>query len=270
MRLQDCLREDGIAIGSAATDREAVLREIATLAKQSPRLASTTHETVYRALSERERGGSTGLARGVAIPHCRIPDATGFAAGIITVPGGIDFDAHDGEKTEVFVFLIGPEDSRHGHIRLLSGIARAMSRETLKAQLLAADSPQEIRRLFLADTTEDMKEQDTQEVCLITVTIRREHLLTDVLQILYLYTSSITVFEASDGADFLRSLPLFSTLWSDERVNAHRIVSAVISRELTTGVIDKLSELRQDTESQPGLMVVIQDVAYCSGATVRT
>ena len=71
MNLADCFREECIKIGSESTDKESVLKEIAMVAKRHPGLADFSEDQVYQALLEREKIGSTGLEKGIAIPHCR-------------------------------------------------------------------------------------------------------------------------------------------------------------------------------------------------------
>ncbi|WP_348662016.1 hypothetical protein [Croceibacter atlanticus] len=61
-----------------------------------------------------------------------------------------------------------------------------------------------------------MEADEKDEKCMISIFVQKEEALAEVLQILYLATSSIAVIEAHEASSSLRNLPLFATLWSDE------------------------------------------------------
>ena len=95
MSLFNVLRPEAIQAGTSATTKEALLHEIAVLAKKSPCLKNLSENDIYEGLSKRESLGSTGFGDGIAIPHCRLDGIDEFVVGIITSPQGIEFDALD-------------------------------------------------------------------------------------------------------------------------------------------------------------------------------
>ena len=105
-----------------ATDSRGVLREL------SLRVAATglvgDAGALYRALLEREQLGSTGIGRGVAIPHCKLKGLEQgiLAVGIARPP--VDFGAPDGDPVAVFFLVLSPDDSPAEHLQMLARISR--------------------------------------------------------------------------------------------------------------------------------------------------
>ena len=97
-------------------------------------LPATRAHALLDLLIARERLGSTGLGQGVAIPHCRVPDATGSSAAILTLTKGVDFGAVDGLPVDVFVALAVPSEAEDIHLQYLKSLAEILdSPEHLKA-----------------------------------------------------------------------------------------------------------------------------------------
>lgn len=84
-----------------------------------------------------ERLGSTGLGRGVAIPHGRIKGLMEAAAAVVRLRTDTAFDAPDGEPVALFVFLLVPEAATPAHLEILAEIAAMLSDRALHATLMA-------------------------------------------------------------------------------------------------------------------------------------
>ena len=105
----------------------AVLEEMVGAAVGSGLLPRTRKAQVLAALEAREERGSTGLGRGIAIPHAKIPGLRRHAGIVARSTAGIDYRAIDGEPVHVLVMLISPESRPDEHLRALkwiSGLAR--------------------------------------------------------------------------------------------------------------------------------------------------
>lgn len=104
-----------------------VLAEMVGAAVNGGLLPRTRKAQVVTALETREERGSTGLGRGIAIPHAKIPGLRRHAGVVARSTGGIEFRAIDGEPVHVLVMLISPESHPDEHLRALkwiSGLAR--------------------------------------------------------------------------------------------------------------------------------------------------
>lgn len=104
------------------TDCQGVLRTLAERVAATGLFADA--ETLYRALQERERLGSTGIGHGVAIPHCKLKglEQCILAVGIPRRP--VDFGAADGEPVALFFLVLSPEASPAEHLQTLAWISR--------------------------------------------------------------------------------------------------------------------------------------------------
>lgn len=79
-----------------------------------------SEDKIFQALLERERLGSTGLGKGVAIPHARIPGLSHTVAAMMTLSSPIKYDAADKQPVDIVFGLLVPEDDSEHHLEHLS------------------------------------------------------------------------------------------------------------------------------------------------------
>ncbi|HUP18939.1 MAG TPA: PTS sugar transporter subunit IIA [Gemmatimonadota bacterium] len=103
MKLVEFFSEDDVALQLAASDKDATLRELVALLD-----LDDNAEMLFNLLKKRENLGSTGIGKGVAIPHCRslVVDRLRVAYG--RKPGGLDFDAVDAKPVQHFFLIVAP------------------------------------------------------------------------------------------------------------------------------------------------------------------
>jgi PTS system nitrogen regulatory IIA component len=89
-----------------------------------PRLSK---QVIFDALVSREKLGSTGLGKGVAIPHGRMAELEEPVCAFIRVKNPVDFDASDGQPVDLVFSLLVPEESTEEHLQVLSTIAEIFS-----------------------------------------------------------------------------------------------------------------------------------------------
>jgi len=95
---------------------------------------------IFDALINREKLGSTGLGKGVAIPHGRIAALEKPLCAIIKLAEPVDFDAADNLPVDLVFALLVPEDSTEEHLQVLSTIAEVFSNSTICAALRQCES----------------------------------------------------------------------------------------------------------------------------------
>jgi mannitol/fructose-specific phosphotransferase system IIA component (Ntr-type) len=83
-------------------------------------------DDVVAAILRREELGSTGLGRGVAIPHAKHAAVNRVVAAIGRCPNGVDFESLDGEPVHLIVLLVSPPDKPGDHLRALERISSAL------------------------------------------------------------------------------------------------------------------------------------------------
>src|SRR5262245_12318713 len=107
----------------ASASRDEALDEMVRAAIGAGVLPRTRKAQVVEALTAREARGSTGLGRGVAIPHAKIPGLRSHAGVVARSSGGVDFRAVDGELVHVLVMLISPDNRQDEHLATLRWVS---------------------------------------------------------------------------------------------------------------------------------------------------
>jgi mannitol/fructose-specific phosphotransferase system IIA component (Ntr-type) len=104
MLLRDFFSDDAVKLHLAATNKEEVLAELVKLLHPDDRAS----DTLLRVLKRREALGSTGVGRGIAIPHCRSLVVPRLRLGYGHSPTGIDYHAIDGQRVHDFFLIVAP------------------------------------------------------------------------------------------------------------------------------------------------------------------
>jgi mannitol/fructose-specific phosphotransferase system IIA component (Ntr-type) len=138
--LSELLTADRVKVPLSSRSKNDVLRELVELVVGGQ--DGSDIEPILTSVHERELVLSTGIGSGVAIPHGKTPyiDQLMVAAGV--APAAIEFDALDGRPVHLFFLLVGPESASGAHVKALSRISRLLRRDQLRADLLAARTPE--------------------------------------------------------------------------------------------------------------------------------
>ena len=146
MRITEFLKLEAVVSHLAARTKADVLTELAaSVSKVAPTVpVSRIHEV----LREREKIGSTGMEKGVAIPHGRLAEIVDLVACFGVSKEGVDFDARDGKPSHFFFALVAPENSAGVHLKALSKVSRLFRSDALRDAILSANTPGEIYALI--------------------------------------------------------------------------------------------------------------------------
>jgi len=148
MKLTDVLTEDLVEMDLKATSREEAIRELVQLFAAKGKIRPSDVVPVSDAILQREQLGSTAIGRGVAIPHAKATAAKEFMAAFGRSTGGIAFAAIDGEPVHLVFLLASPPDSQRAHLKALAHISRLLTKQDLRARILAAKDASEALSLF--------------------------------------------------------------------------------------------------------------------------
>ena len=136
------LLEKRIGCNVEAASKKRVLEQLGQrLAESVPEL---TQDLVFDALLERERLGSTGLGKGIALPHARMSQVTQAIGAFITLPEGVDFDAIDSSPVDLAFAMLVPEEATDEHLQLLAKLAGMFSDSAFCTALREAESDQDL------------------------------------------------------------------------------------------------------------------------------
>lgn len=141
MRPADLLDESRVVLGIDATlSKEEVLEALLTTAFVDDESAGV----VVSQLISREGKMTTGIGRGVAVPHTRSSTVKEPLAVLGVSPGGLDFAAIDGERVHIIFAFITPESIPSLHISTLAEAVRVFGSPSVREAILAAESPREV------------------------------------------------------------------------------------------------------------------------------
>ncbi len=144
MLLVDMIWPKAIVTDLASTDRDGVIRELVDALADAGCLSNARTAEITSAVIKREQTtGTTGLGRGIAIPHARTDalDTPVIAIGIIR--DGVDFDALDNQPVSIIFLLVSPEKPEK-HLRAMDAIIRHLQQPDLRAALRHATAPSEV------------------------------------------------------------------------------------------------------------------------------
>ncbi|MDY0289954.1 MAG: PTS sugar transporter subunit IIA [Sphaerochaeta sp.] len=261
------LHAECISLDTEAADKKAVLHLIASLASKAEPLRNIGEKLLLDALAKREKLGSTGLADGIAIPHCSFDDLDEFVIGVITTRSPIDFAALDEKPSQIFIFLIGPTGRRNEHVRLLSSISKAVRDKKVRASLLEARDAQEVVEVFTTQLPAPDGQEAGKQRSQLIVYIQREEYFDDLLEAVSSASDgSVVVLETENSNQYLYHIPLFAAFWSETSKNFSRILMAVIDKESVNTALRRIRTIAGDIDTDRGVMVTVQDLAFTLGS----
>jgi PTS system nitrogen regulatory IIA component len=126
MRMTDFVVREAILPELTATTKEGVIREMVGSLGGAGYLKAAETEDIVRAVLKRELLGSTGIGRGVAIPHTKHSSVERLIGTVALSRPGVSFESLDGEPVHVFVLLISPQDRPGDHLRALENVSRSL------------------------------------------------------------------------------------------------------------------------------------------------
>src|SRR5579864_2575001 len=126
MRMSDFVVKESISANLAAATKEGVIREMVENLRQAGYFKGTDSEDVVKEILRRELLGSTGIGRGVAIPHTKHGSVDRLIGTVAVSRAGVPFESLDGEPVHVFVMLISPQDRPGDHLRALENVSRCL------------------------------------------------------------------------------------------------------------------------------------------------
>lgn len=146
--MKSLLLPDGVLGALHASGKKQVLQE---MSRKAATLLDLSERDVADALIEREKLGSTGIGKGVAIPHCRMAGLEHVSGLFARLDPAIDFDAVDGQLVDLVFLLLAPADAGADHLRALATISRCLHNEGTCARLRGANTPDAITAILLED-----------------------------------------------------------------------------------------------------------------------
>jgi nitrogen PTS system EIIA component len=141
MKISDLLSPADVAIDVRASNKALLLQEFAARAAAGLGLPA---DRVASYLLKREELGSTGIGKGVAIPHARLPDLERPYGLFARLKQPIEFDAIDGQAVDILFVLLLPASAENEALAALALVARTLRSPENLARLRAVKTASEL------------------------------------------------------------------------------------------------------------------------------
>lgn len=148
IKLSEIVPEHAIVAPLTATDRDGVLRELIEAATRSGAAPAGLADELVARVVDREKRGSTGFGKGVAVPHVKHRAVQKMGAAVGLAPAGVDFNSLDKQPVYSVFLLLSPEDRPEEHLQAMEVIFKNLSKDTFRRFLRQARSAAEVRTLL--------------------------------------------------------------------------------------------------------------------------
>jgi len=131
MRLSDVFRRNALIANLQARDKRGVLAEMLSRLCECGNFDKKQMDSVTKAVLKREELGSTGIGKGLAVPHAKHAAVVRVTGALGLSREGVDFDALDGQPVHAIFLVLSPSDAAEEHIEALRLITELMRDEDL-------------------------------------------------------------------------------------------------------------------------------------------
>jgi PTS system fructose-specific IIA component/PTS system nitrogen regulatory IIA component len=148
MKLSDFVVREAILTDLSVGSKEAAIRAMVESLGASGSIKAGEQESIIAAILKREELGSTGIGKGVAVPHTKHPSVDKLVATIALSREGVEFASLDGEDVHILFLLVSPPDRPGDHLRALENISRHLRNDNFCNFLKQASSAQAVVELL--------------------------------------------------------------------------------------------------------------------------
>lgn len=134
--------------------KSALLLPLATVLAHD--LPTHSPQGILDILLERERLGSTGIGKGIAIPHGRMTGLSHPIAALGRSQDGVEFDALDRNPVFLFIVLLSPLKAHKAHLAALSTISRFLHRASVQERLRSAPDQEALFSALLLEESQPL------------------------------------------------------------------------------------------------------------------
>jgi mannitol/fructose-specific phosphotransferase system IIA component (Ntr-type) len=148
MKLSEFIVTKALVPQLKATERDEVIAELVDALIVAGTVDKSLRDELINKINDREKRGSTGFGKGVAVPHVKHKKIKKMAASIGVSPNGVDFNALDKAPVFSVVLLLSPEDRPDEHLQAMENIFRNLQNDTFRKFLRQATTKKDITELL--------------------------------------------------------------------------------------------------------------------------
>ncbi|MCF7919659.1 MAG: PTS sugar transporter subunit IIA [Candidatus Cloacimonetes bacterium] len=268
MQLEEVVRLECCTTDFQAKNKESALNELVKLVKHNSILKDIPDADILAALKKRENQGSTGFGKGIAIPHCQISGLDDFVVGIAIARKGVDFDAMDHKKVRIFVIIVGPVESRSGHLQLLAMVSRILKEPGIEDSLFAQDSKIGLLDAFLRNGPDTLAISSHGKDKLMLLLVHDPEIMDEIGEIFIEYgIEEATIIETSNMKSVLSHVPLFLGFFNftGDRESNGKLLLLKLQRNYINALVAGLEDAFGNLDDFSGLSLVVLDIFYARG-----
>jgi PTS system nitrogen regulatory IIA component len=142
MEVNEFINKNLIKMNLESNDKDSVIKEMIEIMAENDVI--TDKDEVIKKAMEREAKGTTGVGKGVAIPHVKSDAVKRPAVTFGRSERGIDYGSMDDKPSHLFFLITVPEKSHDEHLKLLAQLSRNLVHDDFRNNLLEAKDEEEI------------------------------------------------------------------------------------------------------------------------------
>ncbi|MGP3778746.1 PTS sugar transporter subunit IIA [Halanaerobium saccharolyticum] len=142
MEVNEFINQNLIKMNLTSEDKDSVIKEMIEIMAENEII--TDKEEVIKKAMEREEKGTTGVGKGVAIPHVKSSAVKRPAVAFGRSEKGIDYGSMDEKPSYLFFLITVPEESHDEHLKLLAKLSRNLIHDDFRNSLLEAKDEEEV------------------------------------------------------------------------------------------------------------------------------
>jgi len=153
MKLVDFMELDATLDDIKDVDRNSCLRQLVHALEKAGKIKKEDVSSIYQSLKKREDLGSTGIGKGVAVPHTKTDRVKRLMGMLGRSRKGVDFAAIDGEPVHVFFLILSPSKppGPREHLKALEHISKLLRVDTYVKFLKDANDKDELNKLLIEE-----------------------------------------------------------------------------------------------------------------------
>jgi len=148
MKFSDFVIVEAIQPNLVAIDKEGAIRELTGALVEAGQVDEEHAEAVFDTIIEREQLGSTGIGRGIAIPHAKHAGVKRPVGTVGVSREGVEFNSLDGDRVHLIFTLISPPEQSANHLAVLEYVSRQLRNDLFCKVLKESKTASDIRQIL--------------------------------------------------------------------------------------------------------------------------
>ena len=140
------MNKENIELLPSINSKKVLIDRLIEIASKSGKILNV--EEVRKQVWQREKLMSTGVGKGIALPHAKSNYISAETGSLIVLKQGVEYDSSDDKLVQIALLLIGQESNFGNHLNLLGTISRFLDNDYLRSSILEAETKTDILNLF--------------------------------------------------------------------------------------------------------------------------